>query len=340
MSTNKRNNTNNRSNTNGRFADGAFVIWNARLNSQALDPQDVMDMALAAGLPESIVPEYAGDRQIVSRVVNRHMSKLRRNGIILNKSKRTKSHLLMTIHEVAKKGERETELPQTGTVEWHREDPDNEIKSPEGHATAEYLNHHYQEAKGKISGTDWSSTLVAYLVDECYATAWRDDGRVYWVPPTGLDKVRELQDWLSAVGVSLAVAEIDSNVRESVVEVIQASLVDQLDELQTEVNTFNGLQKPSTYSDRLEQYHNLRKRIVVHTETLGIAATTANDLLSQLEDMEVTVTKHLSEREQIRVKRDGTIEYLGNKATTQDTSDEPEDTDEEPEDNATPVFDW
>lgn len=316
-----------------KFSDGAFVMWNARLKAAALDPNDVKDMALAAGLPESIVPEYPGDRQIVSRVLDRNASKIRRQGYVLSKLKRTQSHVLMTIHETSRDVEhRQTELPQAGTLEWTPET--GAIVSPEGHPVADWLDYHYQELLGKISGTDWSTTLVSYLVNECYAQAWRDDGRVYWVPPAGLDNVKALQDWLKAVGVSLAIVEIDTSVKDSVVEVVESSLVDQLDELQAEVDGFDGLQKPSTYSDRLDKYHDLRKRVIVHCETLGIAKTTAGKLLSKLEDMEVKVTEHLTHREKVRVKRDGTIEYLG------EATDEPDDSTPESTANETPVFDW
>jgi len=322
---------------NNRYSDGAFVMWSARLTAAAMSSQDIRDMANAAGLPESIVPDYAGDRAICSRVIDRHASKLKRQGYVLSKLKRTKSHVLMTIHETSRDiAARETELPQAGTLEWTSET--NGIVSPEQHTVADYLDYHYQDAVGKIHATDWSSTLIAYLQDECLAQAWRDDGRVYWVPPTHLDRVRELQDWLQSVGVSLAVAEIDGAVRESVVEVVEASLVDQLDELQAEVDGFNGLQKPSTYADRIERYHELRKRVTVHTECLGIAKSTANSLLKQLEDMEVTVVQHLATRENIRVKRDGTIEQLA------PATDEYEDSEDEETDNETdtPVvsFDW
>lgn len=292
-----------------KYSDGAFVVWNARLKSEALDPEDVRSMALAAGLPESIVPEYAGDRQIVSRVLNGHSAKLKKLGYVLSPLKRTKSHVLMSIHETSRDIEaRETELPQTATLEWTPET--GGIISPEGHDVAVYLDGKYQELLGKITGTDWSSTLTDYLVVECYAQAWRDDGRVYWIPPIALNKVRELQDWLGALGVSLAIAEIDGAVRDSVVEVVETSLVDQLDELQNEVDNFNGLQKPSMYVDRIEQYHDLRKRVIVHTETLGIAKATAGAMLDKLEAMSDQVEEHLEYRQTIRVKRDGTVEDL------------------------------
>jgi phosphoglycolate phosphatase-like HAD superfamily hydrolase len=300
-----------------RFTDGGFVVWNSRLHSPAMDPQDARDMALAAGLPEEIVPDYAGDRAILSRVIDGNASKLKRKGWVLTSLKRKSTQLLMTIHEANKDVEaKATKLPQVGTLEWSAEPKDasqaashyNGIIS--GHEVGTYLDEAYQNLKGKITGSDWTSTLVNYLTSECYAQSWREDGRVYWVPSIGLPKVKELQGWLKSVGVSLAIAEIDSEVRDSVQEVVEANLVDQLDDLASEVDNFNGKQKPSTYADRLERYHTLRKRCIVHTETLGIAKETAEEILSKLDSMEETVDNMLEERKNIRVKRDGTIEYL------------------------------
>jgi hypothetical protein len=302
--------------THDRFTNGAFVMWNARLHSNAMDPQDARDMALAAGLPEEIVPEYAGDRAILSRVIDGQAARLKRRGWVLSSLKRKSSHLLMTIHRASKDVDaRVTDLPQVGTLEWLAEPKDsknngyhNEIISD--HEVGTELNALYQGLRGKITGQDWTTTLVDYLTNECYAQSWRQDGRVYWVPPIGLPAVRELQTWLKTVGVSLAVAEIDSEVRESVAEVVETSLVDQLEELAAEVEAFDGTQKPSTYADRLERYHLLRKRAIVHTETLGIAKETAQEILNRLDEMESKVDTMLEERKQVRVKRDGTIEYL------------------------------
>lgn len=293
------------------YKDGAFLVWNSRLTSPAMDPDDVRDMALAAGLPESIVPEYAGDRAIISRILDGNASKLKRKGWALTSLKRSGKYVLVSIHRVNKDVEKqEAKLPQVGTLEWTAEPPDATSGIVSDHEVGQYLDGEYRKLRGKITGSDWTSSLVRYLVDECYAMSWREDGRVYWVPPIGLPKVRELQTWLKSVGVSLAVAEIDSQVRDSVVEVVESSLVDQLDGLAAEVESFNGRQKPSTYTDRLEQFHTLRKRAIVHCETLGIAKETAEAIKAKLDEMETTVADHLEERKKIRVKRDGTIEYL------------------------------
>lgn len=195
------------------FRDGAFVVWNTRLHSPAMDPQDVRDMALAAGLPEEIVPDYAGDRAIISRVIDGNASKYKRKGWVLSALKRSGTKVLLTIHAANKDIEaRETDLPQVGTLEWTAEPKEDQTTSHyngivSGHEVGRELDVTYQTLKGKITGTDWTSTLVSYLSNECYAQAWREDGRVYWVPPIGLSKVKELQSWLKSVGVSLAIAE-------------------------------------------------------------------------------------------------------------------------------------
>lgn len=303
--------------TDTKYRDGAFVFWNSRLTAPAMDPADVRDMALAAGLPEEIVPEYAGDRAIVSRVIDGNASKFKKKGWHLTSLKRTGSRVLMTIHKAHKDAEnRSAKLPQVGELEWVAEPKDagarnghyNGIVS--GHEVGVELDALYQGLRGKITGADWTSSLTEYLTSECYAQAWRGDGRVYWVPPIGLDKVRELKSWLKSVGVTLALAEIEADVRESVQEVVEQSLVDQLDELAAEVEAFDGLQKPSTYTDRIERMHTLRKRAIVHCETLGIAKDTADAIKAKLDAMETTVADHLEKRQTIRVKRDGTIEYL------------------------------
>lgn len=299
-----------------KFSDGAFVIWNSRLNAAALDPQDVRDMALAYGLPESLVPEYAGDRAIVSRVIDRNASKLKRKGWVLSALKRHNNHVLLTIHKTDKDPDaRLTDLPQVGTIEWLAEPKDNNgggwDDSLRGdHEVAKLLNTEFQQLRGKIAGTDWSISLVGYLQSECAAVSWRDDGRVYWVPPYYIDRVKELQGFLKLVGVNLAIAEIDGEVKESVQEVVVESLNDQVENFLAEVEAFNGKQKPSTYQDRLEQYHTLVKKATVWKETHKAAAGVYQDAIDKLELLSEKVDELLEERKQIRVKRDGTIEYL------------------------------
>lgn len=297
--------------TSDTYKNGAFVFWNNRLHSPAMDPADVVLMAEAAGLPASIVPDYAGDRQVLSRVIDGNASKLKRKGWVLSSLKRANNHLLMTVHETNKDPDaRVTDLPQVGTIEWFAEqaDPDNKVLSD--HPVGEWLNHEYQQLRDKIVGQDWTSTLVAYLVNECYAVSFREDGRVYWVPPVGLAKVKELQSWIKQIGVNIAIAEIDADVQDSVQEVVRESLFDQLESLKSEIDNFNGRQKPSTYSDRIDQLHTLRKRAIVFTETLTDLRDESAELLSSIDTMDNSVEKMLEERKQIRVKRDGTIEYL------------------------------
>jgi hypothetical protein len=293
------------------FRNGAFVFWNNRLHSPAMDPADVVLMAEAAGLPASIVPEYAGDRQVLSRVIDGNASKLKRKGWVLSAIKRANNYLCMTIHQTNKDVDAKvTDLPQVGTIEWWAEQPDPDNKVHSDHTVGALLDQEYQQLKGKIVGQDWTSTLVNYLVDECFAVGYRQDGRVYWVPPVGLQKVKELQSWIKSVGVNIAIAEIDAEVQDSVQEVVRESLFDQLENLKSEIENFNGRQKPSTYSDRIDQLHTLRKRAIVFTETLADLKDESAELLANIDSMDSHVENMLEERKQIRVKRDGTIEYL------------------------------
>ena len=54
--------------TNTKFATGAFVFSRARRVRPML-PEDAVPIALRHGLPESIVPPYAGDRAAIGRAI-------------------------------------------------------------------------------------------------------------------------------------------------------------------------------------------------------------------------------------------------------------------------------
>jgi len=107
----------------------------------------------------------------------------------------------------------------------------------------------------------------------------RDDGRVHWVPPQSLDAVRRLQGFLAEIGVTLIMAEVESENAGVVTEVVAESVEESLVRLEREVQDFSETQKPSMFARRLEEYQRLRERALLYQAALGIGADQPSPLL-------------------------------------------------------------
>jgi len=122
-------------------------------------------------------------------------------------------------------------------------------------------------------------------------------------PRQRLADVQRLGAFLSDVGIDLVLAEIKAESKAVVEQVAQDSLEDQLKRLQQEADAFDGTQKPSTYSRRLETYQQLRSRAVLYRDALGVGVDSAEKVLKQLESK---VSTMLDLRRKTVIHRDGT----------------------------------
>ena len=135
--------------------------------------------------------------------------------------------------------------------------------------------------------------------------AFREDGRVYWLPPQSLTEVRRLQGFLNDVGMTLVVAEVEAETTGAVTEVVSESVADQVHKLTLEVAEFDGTQKPSTYVRRLEEYQSLRGKCVLYRDALGVGVDEAERALTELEGK---VEAMLNVRTKSVVHRDGSMD--------------------------------
>jgi len=159
----------------------------------------------------------------------------------------------------------------------------------------------YSELRGKLVGEDWTNTVTVEL-ERLGAVPFREDGRVYWCPPQSLKAASKLRAFLEEIGLVLVIAEVESEVKTVVKDVVSESVADQLAYLTQEVEAFDGKQKPSTYTRRLEEYQRLRQKAILYRDSLGIGVEQA---VNALEELEARVGSMLDIRKTTVVHRNG-----------------------------------
>lgn len=283
------------------YTDGAFCFYRATAKS-AHDPQTIATLALQHGVPASIIPPYAGDRQQVSRAITATASKGSRQGWLLRPIKQSRTEVCYGIVREEKDQHAERlRHTQESTAEWTAEHG-NGAHVTGSHPLAQQIDAEYQAIRGKILPGDWTSTLTDYLTTDCQATAMREDGRVYWIPPQCVAQAHVLRDFLAEVGIALVLCEIEAQARATVVQAVQESLAEQLQALEDQAAAFSGDEKPSNYKRRLEEYASLRKRATTYRDSLGIGIEQAQRVLDRLEE---EVGMMLDIRQHTVIHRDG-----------------------------------
>ncbi len=268
-------------------------------------PSDITALATHHGIRTTIVPQYSGDRQTVSRAISQVSAQVSRSGWLLDNIKRSQHEVVQAIVKKDKNQAQEhIDYDQEAKLTW-TDEHGNGAQVHGSHLIAVQVNEAYQELRGKIVAADWTESLTTYLVGDCVAQAIRDDGRVYWVAPAHLASVRQLQPFLEAVGISLVLCEVEAESKSVVQAAAQEGLADQLATLQAEIDAFDGQQKPSTYRLRVEALQALRKRATVYAGTLGIATDHVQASIDQLEGI---AQRMLSIRESTVIHKDGSTE--------------------------------
>jgi hypothetical protein len=135
-------------------------------------------------------------------------------------------------------------------------------------------------------GDDWSAATTSFLLAH---DAARIRSGVFWVPPQQLSDVQCFVSLLGEVGVDLVLCEIEAESRQVVEAVAHQTLEEQIEQLRLEAAQFDGTQKPTTYSRRLEHYQRLRSRAVLYREALGVGIDAAESVLSELEHKVTTM---------------------------------------------------
>jgi hypothetical protein len=246
-------------------------------------PSTIAHVAAQHAIPSSIVPQYAGDRQQVSRAISQVSSHLSRQGWVLTSITMARHEVVYGISAVQKDQQRER-VDHTFDDRLRWSDEGGNGAHVEGqHPIALAVDQAYQALRGHICPGDWTEALSQYLIGICQAFAFREDGRVYWVPPAGVPKMAALQQFLSAVGIALVVCEVEAQAKASVQHAAGESLADQLASLQAAVVAFDGKQKPSNYARRIEEIETLRKRATTYREVLGLGVSEAQAILDHLD---------------------------------------------------------
>ena len=291
-----------------KYSNGAFVFYRAGAQCRPMLPSEIERLATQHHLPASLVPQYAGDRQQVSRAISATTSKAQKSGWQLTSIKTGRHEVVYGISLI----ERDQALERVdftfdARLRWEDEGGNGQyIKG--AHQIAQDVDAAFQAIRGRICPGDWTDALTTYLVSECQAFAFREDGRVYWCPASHMGQLVPLSAFLSQVGISLVVCEVETKTRALLRQAAQESLADKLQALQDEVAAFDGKQKPSNYKKRIEEIVALRKRATVYHEALQVGVDQAQAILVQLE---AQVQELLDIRENTIVHRSGAVSAVG-----------------------------
>jgi hypothetical protein len=266
-----------------KFSNGSFVFYRTRSSLQPMLPTQIEGIALQYGIPETIVPAYAGDRATIARAISQVTSKVSKQGWVLTRITTEGKRVVYGISQKDVDQERETvDFTYEANVLWDlAQDQGDKVHGD--HDVAMQVNLAYQDLRGKIVASDWTESLTSYLTGTCQATPMREDGRVYWVPPTTQDKLNILAKFLAEVGIDVCICEIEPENRVVVQAAVQDNMASQIQALQDEVAEFDGTQRQRTYRERLTQYQGLRKRAIMYRDVLGIGVRDLEDALSELE---------------------------------------------------------
>ena len=297
-----------------KYSTGAFCFTKTLSTLRPMTPLEIETLAAKHGIPLRIVPEYAGDCAVVLRAISSPTQRRTREGWLVRPIIREQHKLVFGIVQERRDKEQETlDLTHEYTLDWSDEHGNGNHVSGGG-AVVQDIDALYQELRGKVAAPDWTHVLTRYLLDDCKAQPMREDGRVYWVPPQELDRLRQLRGFLGDVGIAVVLAEVEAENTVVVQQAAQEGLAEQLQALQDEAARFDGEQLPGTYKARLETYKRLRAKAMTYQAALGIGIEQAQHVLASLE---ASVQQMLTLREGVTLPRKGTadpVAYLMNLA--------------------------
>ncbi len=244
-----------------KFSSGAFVFTRAK-DLTPHTPNELHALANKHKIDPTYLPNYAGDRATFTRAITATSKGLWREGFLLRPIRRTSTNVVYGIvRERRDENDERLDHNHEATVSWSVE-PDPSIVTGE-HAIARRAADAYRKLQGKIVADDWSASITTYLEGHD-AARMRGDGRIYWIPPQRIKDIRKLDGFLSDVGIDLIMCELEPEAQTVVRDVATISIEDELDRLAAEVDSFNGKQRPSTYTRRLDEYQHLKERAILY----------------------------------------------------------------------------
>jgi hypothetical protein len=298
--------------TNSKFASGAFVFNRAK-GLEPKNPEEILPIAQRHGIDPSVIPPYAGDRAAISRAIQHTSTKVAGETYLLRPIRRNSTEVT---YGIVKEDSHNDHLDHNheSTVRWTMEPDSSAIEGT--HTIANRIRESYQHLRGKLVTEDFTACTSSEL-ERLGAVAMRDDGRVHWVAPSSLDDVRRLQGFLEEIGITLFVAEVESQNTGTITEVVAESVEDQLARLEKEVEDFSETQKPSMFARRLSEYQKLKQKALLYQSALGIGAERTVQVLSELE---TKVSVMLDIRNGMTVHKDGSVTKKGEKAVKGDSA--------------------
>ena len=279
---------------------GAFVFTVTGGGFEPMFPDEVVELAEQYGFSRNVVPPYAGDRTILSRVLASTSSGLWKEDLLLRPITRTSTEVVYGIvRESRAEHEREIRHEQQGTVSWSAYPDSSVIKGK--HAVALRVAKMFTDLRGKITHQDWPAIINKFF-EKNSAAKVRDS--VYWIPQSRIDDVTRFKNFLAELGINLMLLGGIGD-HEVVKHIATHNLKNKLEKLQKEIHTFNGTQKPSTYSHRLEDLEKLHEQAKTYQREAGIDLTSLEQEIAELEEK---ITTMLMQRKKTVFHRDGTIE--------------------------------
>ena len=286
--------------TSSSYTHGAFIFTRAR-GISAISTEEAITLAAKHGVSEEFVPTYPGDRCAVSRAIDSVKAGLQqKENLALLPIVQRNDEVAWGIIEANKTKLAAGEDPEfIAALRWQAE-PDPSIIQGE-HDVAKRVALKYADLRGKVVADDWTKSITSFF-DQHHVARVRGDGRIFWAPPQQLEAIRQFRAFISEVGIDLVICEVQGEHTTVVQAVASESLAEQLQKLEAEVAAFDGSQKPSTYTKRLEEYQSLRERAGLYRDALGIGVETA---VQVLKDLEVKVQTMLDVRKTVTIHRSG-----------------------------------
>jgi hypothetical protein len=296
-----------------QFTNGAFVFFQVG-GTIPRYPDELRDMAIGAGLdPDKLVPEYAGDRMQVFRTLRGQVPRFanRRNGeqrYLIRTIKKTKKQVIMGIspEQVDELAER-VDHSYEGKLTWTAEVSPGKIAGD--HPVAREVDEAYRDIRGKIVGDDWTANIVDYLTNDLAAMYFKPN---YWVPPQMVKKVQELAEFLrDNIGIRVYIAEISGDQAVAdIKEKAQQTLSDKLNELVEQVEDFDGTERSTVYTIRMQRALELKKQANLYKSALGVGVKKMDACVAKINKS----CEHMADiRKCVTVHKDGTISDKGAK---------------------------
>lgn len=271
---------------NTTYSTGAIVFYSASRVVQA-DPLDVRILASSLGIPEKYVPDYAGDRETITRAKTACAAQLRSQGWMIDPIIQRKSEVAYGLVRATKNEDTlNLNYEHEATLAWKADAPDNFTCMSRAYSDAEAVGmsviQEWRNRRGKIVAADWTQSICNFLTEECAAANVRDDGRVYWVPPMCLPFARAYSQVLDSVSIRLFVCEIEPERTKDMADIAEENIMQEVQRLSDEVSTFDGTQNAATYAARIDLIDSIERRAIAYRSALNVNTETCDRILDTL----------------------------------------------------------